>query len=166
MAFKGKVLAVGELLERAQAAPDPDWRALSRDAVLRHTAQSNAHECVRILAAGGSLVECWRFGILQSLDDYTSAIRRGSLALGTKVFEDEPERTGSQEIDAAFAALADHLAERDGWAAPAWTQDPSRVTSAWYPSVPLIFRGEAERESPRAFRERGIFITARSLARA
>lgn len=166
MVFKGKVLPVGELLERAQTSPEPNWRALSGVAVLRHTARSNARECARMLAFGDTLAACWRFGILQSLDDYTSAVRRGSLDLGAEVFADEPERTGSQEIDAAFAALADHLAESDGWEAPAWSKDSSRVTSAWYPSVPAIFRDEAEQESPKAFRERGIFITKRSLARA
>jgi len=32
--------------------------------------------------------------------------------------------------------------------------------------VPAIFREEAEQDSPRAFRQRGIFITDRSLSRA
>lgn len=166
MAFKGEILTVSELLELANAAPEPDWHAICGEAKLRHTAASNAAECRRLLESGDSLAECWRFGILQTLDDYTSAVRRGSLALGAEVFAEEPERTGSQEIDAAFASLADHLAERDGWQPPLWVQDPSRTTQTWYPSVPVIFREEATRDSPRAFRERGIFITSRSLARA
>ena len=70
------------------------------------------------------------------------------------------------EVDAAFAALAEHLAERDGWDVPAWVQDSWRVAAGWLPSVPSIFHADALRESPRAFRERGIFITARSLDRA
>ena len=88
------------------------------------------------------------------------------IGLATEVFSAEPPRTGSPQIDAAFAALADHLAQRDGWATPAWALDPSRRTDTWYPAVPQIFRATADRESPQAFRRRGILITARSLARA
>ncbi len=86
--------------------------------------------------------------------------------MAAQVFAVEPPRTGAEQIDAAFAALAAHLADRDGWVGPAWAQDPSRCTTAWYPGVPVIFRAEADRESPDAFRQRGIFITARSLLRA
>src|SRR6218665_1607425 len=77
-----------------------------------------------------------------------------------------PAPPGSVRIDAAFAALADHLAEHDGWPAPAWATDPARRADGWYPAVPTIFRAEAEQDSPRAFRPRGILITGRSLDRA
>lgn len=119
-----------------------------------------------MLAAGEPLGACWRFGILQTLDDYTSVLRRGSSDLAAGVFTDEPPPTGSVEVDAAFAALAEHLAERDGWRTPVWASDPSRRTSAWYPGVPAIFHSDADRESPEAFRRRGILIPSRSLARA
>ncbi|MGO1590415.1 MAG: hypothetical protein ACTHW1_07325 [Ancrocorticia sp.] len=49
---------------------------------------------------------------------------------------------------------------------PDWANDPSRRTKNWYPAVPIIFRDDADRESPAAFRKRGILITDRSLARA
>ena len=116
--FGGRVLSVRELIEKAQSAPGVDWRALSSDGPLRHTARSNARECARMLLEDDSLAACWRFGVLQALDDYTSAVRRRGLDLGAMVFAREPEPTGSHEIDAAFAALADHLSERDGWTAP------------------------------------------------
>ncbi|WP_216843938.1 hypothetical protein [Phytoactinopolyspora alkaliphila] len=70
------------------------------------------------------------------------------------------------QIDAAFGALGGYLAERDGWDTPAWVQDPTHHTTAWYPAVPKIFRAEADRENPHAFRKCGIFIPRRSLARA
>ena len=82
------------------------------------------------------------------------------------MFAGEPEPTGSVQLDAAFAALADHLAERDGWTPPAWAADPARWADEWDPAVPAIFRAEAERDSPRAFRQRGILVTGRSLSRA
>ena len=113
-----------------------------------------------------SLDARWRFGVLQTLDDYTSTLLRGGAALAALVFTAVPAPTGSDEVDAAFAALADHLAERDGWLVPGWALDPVRRADGWYPAVPNAWRAEAERDSPRAFAQRGIFITARSLNRA
>lgn len=163
MAFQGGVLSVGALLDAARGVPET---APNASAEVRHTAAQNAAACRTMLAAGERLDACWRFGILQTLDDYTSAQRRCGPGLAAGVFTEEPPRTGSGELDAAFAALAEHLAERDGWPTPAWASDPGRRTTAWYPSVPAIFRADADRESPEAFRRRGIYITSRSLARA
>ncbi len=163
MGFQGEVLSIGALLERAQAAPSytPDARV----GVL-HTAAGNAARCAELLASGDTAETCWRFGILQTLDDYLSTLRRGGPPLAAEVFAAEPAPTGSTQLDAAFAALADHLAERDGWEAPGWAADPARRAGCWYPAVPAIFREEADRDSPRAFRQRGILITERSLSRA
>lgn len=163
MAFQGEVLPIGALLERAQAVPAD---APPTKVGLRHTAASNARYCAELIASGEPAEACWRFGILQTLDDYTSAVRRGGVALAAQVFAEEPVRTGAVQVDAAFAALADYLGERDGWSVPAWAHDPARRTSGWYPAVPAIFRAEADQESPRAFVQRGILITGRSLARA
>jgi hypothetical protein len=83
------------------------------------------------------------------------------------VFIPNPPPTGSVEVDAALAALAQFLAGRDGWQPPVWTTDPARYLSEpWYPAVPPMWRDDADRDSPPAFRDRGIFITSRSLARA
>lgn len=163
MVFQGDVLTVAALLDAAQTAPASVPGA---NVGVRHTAALSARACARLLADGDSVEACWRFGILQTLDDYTSTLRRGGAGLAAGVFADEPPRTGVAQIDAAFAALADYLAARDGWETPVWAQDASRRTTAWYPLVPEMFRADAERDSPDAFRERGIFITARSLARA
>ncbi|HEX4402088.1 MAG TPA: hypothetical protein VHZ98_12245 [Galbitalea sp.] len=163
MVFQGEVLPIGALLERAQTAPAYEPGA---GVGVRHTAADNAARCAVLLSAGDTPEACWRFGILQTLDDYTSTLRRGGTILAAQVFTTEPTRTGSEQLDAAFAALADHLAERDGWPTPAWASDPARRTTGWYPEVPAIFRAEAVRDSPRAFRQRGILITGRSLDRA
>jgi len=163
MVFQGEVLLIGALLERAQTTPayEPD-----AGVGVHHTAADNAARCTVLLAAEDTPEACWRFGILQTLDDYASTLRRGGTALAAQVFEAEPRPTGSVQLDAAFAALADYLAERDGWMTPVWATDPARRVDGWYPSVPEIFRAEAERDSPRAFRQRGILITGRSLDRA
>lgn len=161
--FQGEIRSIGALLEASLAAPEPPP---DTEVGLRHTVAGNARACRDLLAKGEGLEAGWRFGILQTVDDYASTLHRGGPGLAAEVFAAEPEATGAVQLDAAFAALADYLAERDGWEAPVWTQDPSRVTNMWYPSVPGIFRAEADRDSPRAFRQRGIFITSRSLSRA
>src|SRR6218665_50010 len=180
MVFQGDVLPIRALRERAQPAPAYEPGA---DVGVRHTAADNAARCAVLLSAGDTPEACWRFGILQTLDDYASTLphpagilqplddsapplRRGGVKLAAEVFAPAPAPTGSVRIDAAFAALADHLAEHDGWPAPAWATDPARRADGWYPAVPTIFRAEAEQDSPRAFRPRGILITGRSLDRA
>lgn len=164
MVFQGEVRSVKALLDAAARTPT-QYTSSGRFGVL-HTAADNAVACRHLLAGGEGLDGCWRFGILQTLDDYTSTLRRGSPNLAAQVFSDEPPRTGAVQLDAAFAALANYLAERDGWTTPAWALDPTRSTETWYPAVPSILRAEADAESPRAFRSRGILITSRSLARA
>lgn len=163
MGYKGTVLTISELLDRARTAAEPKPRV---DVGLRHEAALNAQRCAVLRSAGEGLGECWRFAILQTLDDYTSTLRRGGVELAAQVFTAEPPRTGFPEIDAAFAALAEHLADRDGWNPPAWALDPTRKVDRWYATVPRVFHRDAERESPRAFRTRGIYITEHALARA
>lgn len=133
MVFQGDVLPIGAMLEHARTAPAYEP---ATDVGVRHTAAENARYCQDLLAKGDSLDACWRFGILQTLDDYSSPLRRGGVTLAATVFSEEPPRTGAAQVDAAFAALADYLAERDGWDAPSWVQDPTRRTTAWYPAVP------------------------------
>jgi len=164
MGFKGEVFSVGELLRRAAGPAVP----IAVGVGVRHTAAESAARVAELLAAGESLVTVWRFGILQTLDDYTSTLRRGGPETAAGMFVDKPPLTGSAELDAAYAALADYLAEREGLTPPAWVSDPTRTVqgAAWFASTPELFRGEAVRESPRAFRSRGIMITARALERA
>ncbi len=164
MVFQGEVRSVTAMLDAA--ARTPSRHIPSSRFGLLHTAADNATACRHLLADGEGLNGCWRFGILQTLDDYTSTLRRGGPELAAQVFSDEPPRTGAVQLDAAFAALADYLAERDGRTVPAWALDPTRATESWYPAVPTVLRAEADAESPKAFRSRGILITSRSLDRA
>ena len=149
MAFKGTVLPAGELIERAKRTPAPDWAAIATDHVVRRRAAEAARYCAQLLAADAPLSQAWRFGILQTLGDYTATSHKG--------------------LDAAFAALAVWLADRDGWAPPAWALDPSRRAPApWYPADtrhPGLI-AEAEREAPREFRERNVIVAAHDLDRA
>lgn len=164
MVFKGEVLSVTEMLRLAEEAPATP----ASPAGVLHTAAGNALDAADLVADGEPPTAGWRFGVLQTLDDYTSTCRRGGAELGAGVFTDPPAPTGSVELDAAFAALAEYLAERDGWTPPAWTSDAWRsvAPAEWWASTPSIFRDIALEESPRPFRDRGIWITLSGIARA
>jgi hypothetical protein len=74
--------------------------------------------------------------------------------------------TGDARVDAAFAAMAEHLGRRDGWQVPAWTREPQREALPWWFVTEL--RGLHPRalvESPSSFRRRGVFITRGALER-
>lgn len=47
------------------------------------------------------------------------------MAVAAQCFSAQPASTGSAQIDAALAALAEHLARRDGSPTPLWTADVS-----------------------------------------
>src|SRR6218665_1043743 len=163
MVFQGDVLPIRALRERAQPAPAYEPGA---DVGVRHTAADNAARCAVLLSAGDTPEACWRFGILQTLDDYASTLRRGGVKLAAEGFAPAPAPTRSGRNQAGCPGPGEQLGEHDGWPAPAGATDPARRADGWYPAVPTIFRAEAEQDSPRAFRARGILITGRSLGRA
>src|ERR1700691_2620683 len=68
---------------------------------------------------------------------------------------------------AAFAAMAEYLGRRDGWAVPSWARLPEREAWPWWFVTDL--RGLHPRalvESPSSFRRRAVFITDGALDRA
>ena len=100
------------------------------------------------------------------LDDYDSVLRRDGVSEAARVFPDEPALTGHSGLDAAYAALACWLADRDGWEAPGWARDPDRVARPWwFVSDSAYGRAWALAQSPVEFRIRGVFITDTGLAR-
>lgn len=166
MAYQGTRLSIEALIAISSASGGSDVTTPKSPFGVRHTAHGNARYCAELIEAGEPVNSGWRFGVLQTLDDYRSTVARGGVQLGAGVFANAPEPTGSAELDAAFAALAEFLAERDGWAVPSWATARGRLQVDWYPDVPDIFREEAKESSPPSFRSRGIYITDRSLARA
>ena len=120
-----------------------------------------------LLLEGETLQSVWRYVILQLLDDYSHDLARDGATVASQRFSREPAPTRSAEVDAALAALAEHLARRDDWPLPSWARKPGRYTAKWWFVTPL--RGmhpTALQESPPSFRTRGIFITAGALSRA
>lgn len=103
---------------------------------------------------------------MQLLDDYRRALRGGGVTGASRLFDEAPPRTGDVRVDAAFAALAEHLARHDGWAPPLWAFDESRQAKPWwFVSGVRSWHAMALVESPLAFRKRGVFLTASALER-
>ncbi|SHK90350.1 hypothetical protein SAMN05421803_14123 [Nocardiopsis flavescens] len=134
--------------------------------MIAHGVVEAAEDAVGMLSGGGALKDVWRFAVIQLLDDYESRLRREGVAAAAILFRETPDPTGDPRVDAAFAALAEHLARRDGWSVPEWADSRDRVSLDWWFVTDL--RGLhplALRESPLSFRKRGVFITASALER-
>lgn len=66
--------------------------------------------------------------------------------------------------DAYLAAVAAYLAPRHGGHAPAWTRCPERILARpWFANPGRHMRALLLVESPAAFRERNLFVTANAL---
>lgn len=115
------------------------------------------------VARRGDSREGFGVAVRELLDEY--GLRPPELRAAAIV--DRPDPTGDARQDAYLAALAEHLALRDGGAAiPAWTAEPARFLERfWFVSPTPGFRAIAIARSPLAFRRRGIFITPDALDR-
>lgn len=119
-----------------------------------------------MIRAGAALKDVWRYAVIQLLDDYTSTVRHEGPGPGAQLFAAVPPATGDRRVDAAFAALAEHLARRDGWTVPSWSTAFERPASPWwFVSEVVGVHPRALRESPLSFRKRGVFITEDALER-
>jgi hypothetical protein len=74
----------------------------------------------------------------------------------------EPPATGDERWDVFLAALAEHLAARDGHAAADWAYE-RRLRQFWLPFDTPFARADAIQHAPAAFRGRGIFVARQNL---
>ena len=131
------------------------------------TVDEAAGSAVAMLTDGEPLSRVWRYVFVQMLDDYTSVLRHAGIPAAARMWASAPRSTGDIRVDAAFAAMAEYLARRDGWDVPPWARLPGREAWPWWFVTDL--RGIHPRalvESPSSFRRRGVFITTGALDRA
>ena len=74
-----------------------------------------------------------------------------------RLLEDTPDPTGDDRWDVLFAGLAEHLAMRDGQAAPGWSVSRG-LRRFWFPFDTPGARAQALVHAPAAFRRRGVFV--------
>jgi hypothetical protein len=130
------------------------------------TADQAAGSAAAMLADGERLSRLWRYVFAQLLDDYTSVLLHARVEAAARMWSEAPQSTGDNRVDAAFAAMAEYLARRDGWTVPPWARLPEREAWPWWFVSDL--RGLHPRalvESPSSFRRRGLFITSGALER-
>jgi hypothetical protein len=99
----------------------------------------------------------WRL-IAEFLEEYRWEPSPARLAL----LAEEPDSTGDERWDVFLAALAEHLAARDGRGAPAWSESRS-LRRLWFPFNTRAARVDAVVHAPAAFRRRGVYVAAQEL---
>lgn len=103
-----------------------------------------------------------RFAVREFLDEFAL---RGRDDLRAAALAEEPTAV-DRRTDAYLGALAEHLARTHRLATPGWALGDLRTLDhMWFPGVAAGFRPTALRESPAAFRRRGIFIARGALSR-
>ena len=101
--------------------------------------------------------ERWRL-VVEFLEEY-----RHELAVDRwRLLADEPPAIGDEHWDVLLAALAEHLAARDGRGAPPWAES-RQLRQFWFPYDTRAARVDALVHAPAAFRRRGVFVAARDL---
>jgi len=101
--------------------------------------------------------EWWRL-IAEFLEEY----RWEPTESRPRLLVDEPPDTGDERWDVLLAALAEHLAARDGRGAPSWSE-PRHLRRFWFPFNTPAARADAIVHAPAAFRRRGVFVSAQEL---
>lgn len=74
-----------------------------------------------------------------------------------RLLADAPGLTGDERWDVLLAGLAEHLAMRDGTAAPEWSASRG-LRRFWFPFDTPGARAQALVHAPAAFRRRGVFV--------
>lgn len=99
----------------------------------------------------------WRL-VAEFLEEFSwepRETRMGLLAL-------EPDGTGDEHWDVFLAALAEHLAARDGCGAPMWAETRA-LRQLWFPFNTQAARVDALVHAPAAFRKRGVYLAVQEL---
>lgn len=79
-----------------------------------------------------------------------------------ELLREEPAPTGAENWDVFLAALAEHLAARDGYRGPPWCEQ-RHLPRFWFPFNTRAARAEAIVHAPAAFRRRGVMLARNEL---
>jgi hypothetical protein len=110
------------------------------------------------LMTGADESRRWRL-IAEFLEEHRwETVETRALLLAT-----EPPATGDERWDVFLAALAEHLAARDGRGGPPWAEGRS-LRRFWFPFNTPAARVDALVHAPAAFRRRGVFVAPQEFA--
>ena len=113
-------------------------------------------DLARLMADAGDSAR-WRL-VAEFLEDYRWESQESRSALLTA----EPSGTGDERWDVFLAALAEHLAAKDGLGAPQWAETRS-LRQLWFPFNTRAARVDALVHAPAAFRRRGVYVAPEEL---
>jgi hypothetical protein len=134
-----------------------DWYRESSSVPPERFAQTLAHVADRIAEGTDP-----RVGMREFLDELAI---RPTRELRLAAVAQEPRRVGERS-DALLAALAEHVALREDEPPPRWALEADRfLDRMWFVSPTAAFRATQLRESPAAFRRRGIYLARSTLHR-
>jgi hypothetical protein len=109
-------------------------------------------DLARFVAAEPDFDSQWRL-VVEFLKEY----HQEQATVRLRLLEDAPGPTGDERWDVLFAGLAEHLATRDGKAAPGWSASRG-LRRFWFPFDTPGARAQALVHAPAAFRRRGVFV--------
>ena len=110
-------------------------------------------DLARLVAGERDFDSQWRL-VVEFLKEYHQEPAGVRLCL----LEDAPGPVGDERWDVLFAGLAEHLAMRDGQAAPGWSAARGLLRRFWFPFDAPGARAQALVHAPAAFRRRGVFV--------
>lgn len=99
----------------------------------------------------------WRL-VAEFLEEY----RHEPPVVRLTLLSPEPPSVGDPHWDVFLAALAEHLAAKDGQAGPPWTES-RQLHRFWFPFNTPAARVDAFVHAPASFRRRGVFIHPQEL---
>src|SRR5260370_39421419 len=105
-------------------------------------------DLARFVAAEPDFGSQWRLVVEFLKEDHQE-----QATVRLRLLEDAPGPTGDERWDVLFAGLAEHLATRDGKAAPGWSASRRR-RRVWFPFDTPGARAQALVHAPAAFRRR------------
>jgi hypothetical protein len=109
------------------------------------------------LLAGCAAGERW-----QLISEFLEEHRHEPPTRRLELLQEEPPETGDEQWDVFLAALAEHLAARDGRRGPRWCEQ-RRLDRFWFPFNTRLARAEAIVHAPAAFRRRGVMVARNEL---
>jgi hypothetical protein len=109
-------------------------------------------DLARFVAAEPGFDSQWRL-VVEFLREY----HQEPAGVRLRLLEDVPDSTGDERWDVLLGGLAEHLAMRDGEAAPGWSATRG-LRRFWFPFNTPGARAQALVHAPAAFRRRGVFV--------
>jgi hypothetical protein len=150
-------------IQRIVQEPPRARRARSLPPIVRGRPKGGRPATLREAAAWGRELGSRDAFLREFLDEFYSSDSRRQAAMLREAPSLDPQ---DERANAYYAAVAEHLAMRNGFPIPSWTSGPERfLKQPFFPSGLESLKAILLVESPTAFRRRLIFVDADPLSR-